>query len=361
MLASSETNHLAVPSRVHGGLLDHELAELGIEPHEIVDFSVNTNPYGPQPAVVAAARAASIEIYPDPTGRSVREALGRHLDVDSDRLVLGNGEAELLWTAAAALIRPGDAVLIAEPTFSEFTAAARARGGRIAEWRASEEDGFAVDLSAIEKRLRDCGATVAYLCTPNNPTGVGCPIEELIELARRAARVTFVIDQAFLGLSDHYRDMDISVPDNLILCRSLTKEHTIPGLRAGYVITTRELALALERNRPPWTTSAPALAAILATIDEQPFVDQARLRLMKDRHYLAGALGQLGLCPVASTTSFVAVRVGHSGEVRRELLVGHRILVRDCRSFGLDGFIRIAARPRDQTERLIAALAEVLP
>jgi histidinol-phosphate/aromatic aminotransferase/cobyric acid decarboxylase-like protein len=71
-------------------------------------------------------------------------------------------------------------------------------------------------------------------------------------------------------------------------------------------------------------------------------------------------LRDLGLETVPSTAPFLLARVGEESGLRRRLLAHHRILVRDCRSFGLPEFIRIAARPASDTERLAAALATEL-
>jgi histidinol-phosphate/aromatic aminotransferase/cobyric acid decarboxylase-like protein len=86
--------------REHGGPIAAELRGLGIDPHEVLDFSVNVNVYGPAPQMVEAIRTARVDLYPDPTAREAREALGAVCDVDPDRIVVGNGAAELLWTLA---------------------------------------------------------------------------------------------------------------------------------------------------------------------------------------------------------------------------------------------------------------------
>src|SRR5687768_2805436 len=105
--------------RVHGGPQDDELRALEIDPATLVDFSVNTNPYGPCAALVEAIRTAPIDRYPDPTARAAREVLARTLDASPDELALGNGAADLLWTLARVLVRPGTNVLMVEPTFCE--------------------------------------------------------------------------------------------------------------------------------------------------------------------------------------------------------------------------------------------------
>ena len=125
--------------RVHGGAVLEELRAAGIEPTSLLDFSVNVNPYGPTTFMREAIRNAAIERYPDPTAAPAREALARIWNVDPGAIVLGAGAAELLWSIVRATVRAGEAVVIAEPTFSEARAAAEAVGAAVHEIRAREE------------------------------------------------------------------------------------------------------------------------------------------------------------------------------------------------------------------------------
>lgn len=344
--------------RVHGGPQDAELRALGIDPATLVDFSVNTNPYGPCPALVEAIRTAPIDRYPDPTGRAAREALGSALDVAPDELALGNGAAELLWTLARALVRPGTKVLVVEPTFCELRAAATAAGAHVVEWRARSENDFAIDLDAVGARARAEDAALVYLCTPNTPTGTGVPAADIARWAAADPHRVVVLDQSFLSLSERFSDAAVAMPPNVVRVRSLTKDHAIPGVRVGYLIASRELVARVEDQRPAWMTSAMAQAAAIAACGQQAFVDDSRRALLADRDALAGELSRLRLAPVPSTAGFFLVRVGDARELRHRLLARHRILVRDCASFGLPEYVRLAARPAADRARLVAALAE---
>ena len=346
--------------RVHGGPVVEQLRRLGLDREQVVDFSVNLNPYGPAPAMRAAIRAARVEVYPDSTGSEARAALAAVCGVAPERIVLGNGGADLLWTLARLLLAAGQTALLVEPTFSELRAAAAAARARVVEWRASPERGFAVDLDAVAALARAQRATVLYLCAPNNPTGAPVRARALRDFAAALPEVTIVLDQAFLSLSEHAADAAVDPPDNVVRVRSLTKEHAIPGVRIGYLIATRALAAAVESARPAWTTGAAAQAAALAACGLAAFVDQSCARLLDDRRALARDLRALDLKPVPSAATFQIVRVADAARVARALLARHQVLVRDCASFGLPDYLRLAARPAPDRARLRAALAAEL-
>jgi histidinol-phosphate aminotransferase len=345
--------------RPHGGLRPEELAELGLRPDEILDFSVNVNPFGPSPAVLAAARAAPLDRYPDPTAFELRTAIARRHGVPADEVVVGNGAADLLWTLARVLLGPGRTALVVEPTFSELGAAAHAAGARVVVWRASSRDDFGVDLRAVARLASSTSARLVYLCSPGSPTGSRVPLPEICELAAGLPDAVIVLDQAFVTLSEHPEEATSPVPRNVVRVRSMTKDHAIAGVRLGFALAPGPLARALEAGRAGWTTSTVAQAAGLAALEDEEFTARCRARLIELRRALADALRALGLRPVPSTTGFLAAPVGDARALRARLLQ-RRILVRDCTSFGLADHIRLAARPPGDLEHLLAALRDEL-
>ena len=349
-----------IAGRIHGGPQDDEIHSLGIHRDQLLDFSVNTNPYGPCPAVVESLRAAAIDRYPDPTGRSVREAMAPLLCLSPDEIALGNGAAELLWTLARALLHPGATALVVEPTFCEFRAAASAVGAHVFECRAREADQFLIDLDAVARMISAHAVRVVYLCLPNTPTGVVLPAVDVAAWAEAHPQVVVILDQSFLSLCERFEDADVHMPPNVVRVRSLTKDHAIPGVRVGYLMATPEIVTRVEEQRPAWSTSSMSQAAALTACREHRFVEQSRRKLVADRRRMISQLRGLGLSPLESTTPYFLVWAAEATELRTRLLTRHHILVRDCASFGMPDFIRLAARPAPDCERLVAALKEEL-
>lgn len=344
--------------RVHGGLVRAELDELGIAAGEVVDFSVSCNPYGPCPSVVEAIRRAPIDRYPDPAATEARDALAAAAGTTRAHIALGNGAAELLWTLAAAVLRPGDRVVIVEPAFGELRAAAEHAGAQIWTWRARPDDGFAVDLAAVGAMIERARPRLAYLCAPGTPAGTAVAAGDIAGLAAAHPGTLIAIDQSFLTLSVRHADQSVRFSDNVICVRSLTKDHAIPGVRIGYLIAAPAVVDRVEHGRAAWMTSAAAQAAAVAACGTAGFVADSRTRLLAERVELTALLGALGLAVAPSSTGFVAVRTGDARGLRHRLLTRHRVLVRDCSSFGLPDHIRLAARTAACRARLAEGLAE---
>lgn len=347
----------ASPPRAHGGACAAELRAAGLDPASALDFSVNVNPYGPSPAVLAAIRAAPVDRYPDPTAALVREAIAARLGVAADRVVFGNGATDLLWTLARVVLGPGARLLSVEPAFSELRAAAEHAGAEVVAWRASPAEGLAVDLDAVLAAAGD--AALVALCAPTSPAGLPLPHAAVARLAERLHDRLVLLDESFLALSDRHEDAARPLPDHVVRLRSLTKEHAIPGLRAGFLVAPAALAAALEAARPAWSTSAPAQAAALAAWADERFVALSRRRLREDREALADGLRALGLRPLPSVAPYLLFEVPGATELRARLLA-RGVVVRDCASFGLPGWLRVAARPGPDRARLLSALASEL-
>ncbi len=331
----------------HGGTQPAELADLGLTEADLLDLSVNVVPFEVAPSIRAAMTAWDPRPYPDPGFTAARAALASRFGLHPDRIILGNGATELLWTLFDAL--EPRAALVLEPTFAEFRAAAEAKGvtivasfDAVGTWRDAGQH-----LSEVD---------IVYLTHPNNPLGVLAPVDQVETWAARHPGVVFVLDESFVSLSEAYADLDRPLPANVIRLRSLTKDFGLAGLRVGYAIAPASLVARMEARRPPWTVNGLAQAVVPAALDAEPSLGEVRARLFRAREALIVAAAAAGFAPRASSTIFVLLEVGEASRVKGRLLARHAIRVRDCTSFGLPRHIRVAAREGDATERLMAAL-----
>lgn len=351
-------------ARVHGGPNATELQRLGLDRNDVLDLSVNINPYGPSPSMVRALAHVKLGVYPEPDALQVRAELAASCGVATDGLVLGNGASDLMWTLALWLKRTlprGQGLMMVEPTFSELHVAAEALGLDVAEHRLQAVDMFDLNFDRLGESLACCKAGAVYLCAPSSPLGRAVAGPDLRAFADAHPNVLVLVDQSFLSLSERYQDAVMEWPANVVLIRSLTKDHGIPGVRIGYLLAEAEIALAVRSLRPTWAVGAhtQAAASYAASIEGRAFVQSSRKQLLCDSRALMTGLIELGLKPVPSSTCYVTVEVANAALVRMRLLEEYRILVRDCTSFGLPSHIRIAARPPEQRAILLAALGAV--
>lgn len=347
----------SVPKVEHGGPDFAELAALGIRADAIFDFSVNKNPLGTSRRSLRALSLVEPSNYPDARCLRLRAGLGAAHDVQPEEILVGNGSVELIWLLAQVYLAPGDTAVVVGPTFGEYEAGARRAGANVVQVDAREEDGFRLDLARIVATVEDARPRVVYLCNPNNPTGQALEPDEVGQLLAAVGDGLLVVDEAYVELAEGVESaLPLRADDRrLVVLRSLTKSHGLAGLRLGYLVADRQVVESVGQAQPPWSVNAFAQAAGMAALGDEEHVQEGRRLARRARAVLVDGLERLGFSCVPSRASYWLVRVGDGRQVRDELL-RRGMLVRDCRSFGLPGYIRVAARPLEECERLLAAL-----
>lgn len=360
---------------IHGALDYGELARLGLQPEEMLDFSVNGNPYGPSPHVSQAITRASIDRYPDRECLALRHAILdielAEIDLPLSAVVCGNGSSELIWAIARAYLAPTKKTAIIGPTFGEYLAASHAVGAYVVEFRTQREDDFRPDLSSLSAWLTVNQPTLVWLCNPNNPTGTYLKLPEIVFLAKICYEIgaLLVIDEAY----HHFvfpcdRDgashstiqlLSTELQSHMLVLRSLTKDYALAGLRLGYAVGSPEVIQRVGAQLPSWNVSGLAQAAGCVALADRDHLRNTLTWLAQERQMFFQALSQLGRHIIPSSTHFYLLEVGDAVQVRQELLM-HKIVVRDCSSFGLPRFIRVATRSADDWQQLIQALQEVM-
>ena len=347
------------PPVSHGALDYAELEQLGLRAEDILDFSVNSNPFGPSPTVQSALTSVPIERYPDREAWALRRTLASRLAVDPDQLVIGNGAAELLWLIALSFLRSPDQALVLGPTFGEYARLARLMGATVCEWVARADHNFAVDPLEVGAYLDQIRPQVTFLCNPNNPTGITLPLETIAAWVMAYPETLFVVDEAYLAFAPQARSALTLTAHNILVVRSMTKDYALAGLRLGYVVShNRALIETLKMARPAWNVNALAQAAGVAALADETYYRQTLSQLAPAKQHLVKNLFTIGLTPLPSTTHFFLMPAENAVDFRRALLQ-QNVLVRDCASFGLPGYLRIATRQPAENERLVAAIQTI--
>lgn len=346
----------------HGGLNVAEVKRLGLRPDEVVDFSASINPGGVSPRVMSAIRHLDLSTYPDPDCLELRNALGEKLGIRPELILVGNGSIELIHLVARARLRTEHAAAVFAPTFGEFEAASRLQQVEPSFVMAASEHGFRWDITEAARRLAQIRPAVVYICNPNNPTGAYLAPDEIEACAQAVGDSgLLVVDEAYASFVDEpWNSTPLLELGNVVVIRSMTKDHGLTGLRLGYMLGPARVLGQAGRFQPSWSVNAVAQAAGIAALEDPDHVEEGRRVVKAARKYLVREIRGLGLACPTPTANFLLVEVGNAAGIRLELLRRHGVCVRDCTSFGLPGHIRIGVRSMDDSQRLVEALADVV-
>lgn len=331
---------------------------MGLDPEKVLDFSVNSNPFGPSPGVRRALASVPLDRYPDKESLALRRALAGQMGVSPETILVGNGVAELIWLTAFAFLHAGDHVLILNPTFGEYDRSAQLMGANPQAWTALPETGFTPDTVGLSRELDRTGYRAVFICNPNNPTGQILSVEVISAWAQAHPATLFLVDEAYVAFVPRMESMLNHLCENILILRSMTKDYALAGLRLGYAVGDESLIQTIARVRPPWNVNALAQAAGLAALQDNAYYQQTLAQVQSEKKFLVEGLTQLGYAPCSSQTHFFLLPVANGREFRARL-IPHGILVRDCASFGLPEYVRIAPRTREENARLLAVLSTI--
>jgi len=343
----------------HGSPDYAEMERLGLVLEEVIDFSVCSNPFGPPSSIRNGLAKAVIDKYPDTEASELRAALSLKLGVSPQNILVGNGSTELIRLAALVYFSPDDTVVIIKPDFGEYEVASRLCGARIIHLIVKPEDGFRLPLDKLVKLIRKHKPKGLFLSNPNNPTGQYLSRKNIETILDASSECLVIVDEAYVSFVENaWLSQDLLERDNLLILHSMTKDYTLPGLRLGYAMANTEIIANLRLARPPWSVNTIALKAGVLALQDTEFLDISLKKLRWERDSLVAKIGHLDLQTVPTQANFFLVKAGNARQFRAKLLE-NKILVRDCTSFGLPEYVRIAPRTPEENAKLVTTLKEL--
>ncbi|MBB5022528.1 aminotransferase class I/II-fold pyridoxal phosphate-dependent enzyme [Desulfurispira natronophila] len=335
----------------HGGNVYAAAQQLGCHPDDIRDYSSNVADWQP-PLLADLDISRLLSRLPEPHSSTLQQAFAREYQIDPSQVVVTAGTTEAIERICAAFAARPAAIFT--PTYNDYLFYARASDMPVEAIGAAPPD-YTFDLSAT--RL---SAAICFLCNPNNPTGRTVTRQDLLALIDRHPQTLFVVDESYMPF--HVQEAELTLTGhlrpNLVVLRSFSKIHGLPGMRLGFVLSAHtELMAQLRQRCSPWSvnTVAQELGLRLLRVETAQQAQQMASR----RQQLLLQLEELAwLRPLPSEVNYLLCHLPRhrAADLYRHCLE-QRVLIRDCSNFsGLQGeYIRFSIRQHMQP--LLQALA----
>ena len=292
-----------------------QAAALEAQGHRVVKLSIGEPDFGAPPAVREAMREVMDGrpmTYTSALGLpALRQAIAgfyreRHgIDVDPSRVVVTAGASAALVLAAAALVDPGDEVIIGDPSYPCNRQIMESFGGQVTLVPTAAATRFQLDAATVRSNWTDRTRGI-MIATPSNPTGTSVPADELAAICNLARErdAWRIVDEIYLDLSDHNDQgrpprSALSFDPDAVVINSFSKYFGMTGWRLGWCVVPETLVSALERLAQNYflCASAPAQHAALAcfTPESLAVCEARRLEFAQRRALVLDGLARIGL------------------------------------------------------------------
>jgi histidinol-phosphate aminotransferase len=333
-----------------------------------VRLNTNENPYPPPPALVAdvtaavAEAAAGLHRYPDRDATALRADLASYLTSSTGvalsvaNLWAANGSNEVLQQILQAFGGPGRTALGFEPSYSMHPIIA---AGTRTEWvPAPRRPDFALDTPAAAALLADRRPDVAFVTSPNNPTGGSIPLDELRVLIAAAPGLV-VVDEAYAEFSSRRSAVRLlaEFPAKLIVSRTMSKAFAFAGGRLGYLAAAPAVVEALQLVRLPYHLSVLTQAAARAALRHADDTLRSVRALAAERDRVMDSLRDLGFSVVPSDANFVLFGQFTDAPATWQSYVDSGVLIRDV---GIRGHLRVTIGTPAENDAFLAASKEIV-
>jgi histidinol-phosphate aminotransferase len=322
---------------------------LALEKVPTIDLSGTEWPDMPNSEVVNAAIARArgrVNGYPDRHAAGVRELLAERHGIAPEQIVLGNGAAELLQSAAFKLLGPGDELATPWPSYPLYPLMASRAGAR------------PVPELTFSERTR-----IVALCNPNDPTGAYTSATEVDALAAGLPdHAHLLVDEALIQFQNVEPEDSVlrlvNKHERLLVFRTFSKIYGLSGLRAGYVIGNPAAAELLDSLAPALGVNALTQAAVEQALKiGDAEVRRRRELVIEQRTRLFRALEDLPVDASPSQANFVWLHApGMTGSELAARLESSGVIVAVGGPLGADDHVRASIRGAGGTDRLIEAL-----
>ena len=322
-----------------------------------VKLNTNESPLPPSPRVIDAIKAAaddSLRFYPSPTQAPARAAIARHFNVQESQVAVGNGADEILEMCFRAFAGAGDTVAYSTPTYPVLDPLCRLHDATPTTHPTAEGWTWTTELA-------DDPAPLKFLVNPNSPTGTHHGRRSVERVVGRSQGVV-VLDEAYVDFAPESQLELIRTFPNLLVLRTMSKSYALAGMRIGFAIGHPDLIAALDAVKDSYNLDRLAIVAAAAAIEDEEHHRKIVTYVIRERAWLEDQLREQGFEHAPSAANFVFVKppLGASAAAVADALRERRVLVRHYDREPIAGWIRISVGTREQHDRLLDSLREIL-
>ena len=298
-------------------------------------------------------------LYPALVNPELNGLLSAYVGLPEEYMLYFSGSDVVHECVVRGFIAQGDSVLILGPAYDNFRLTAESVGAKIFFSEVTNDfvfvpEKFEADLDAVRPSF-------AYICSPNNPTGLFTDNEYIVHLLEKYTDTVFLVDEAYYEFAGETAAQLTKTYRNLVVTRTLSKAFALANFRFGYVISHPENIAHLSKIRNPKNiptfTQEAACGALEDTAYMWRYVDEVRRAREWFFEELKKRAPKIEVFPSRSNSLLMRFPGREEKEGMFAYLTDHLIFVRPLsQSRLLDNCLRITVGTREQMKKVLACM-----
>ena len=331
-----------------------------------IKLSANESALGPSPKALEAFQKDKDKIfkYPESDSNSLRNVIGKILNIDEERIICGSGSDQIFDLVCRLFIEPGDEVVVTEFGFIMHRIYASLYQAKVI---LAKEEKFKASVDEILKKISN-KTKIVFIANPNNPTGTYIPKNSMLDLRKRLrSDILLVVDDAyfeFLNKEDYVSGLALfKNSENVLITRTFSKIYGLAGLRLGWAYSSKKIINAMYQIKPPFNVNRAALAAGIEAIQDNEWTQKAIEYNTLWSKKIFSVLQEYKIKINEPTANFFLMNFDqtkiNSDKVFEELS-NKRLILREMKQYKIPNALRLTIGDEQANEHFIKSIGKIL-
>ncbi|HIX84415.1 MAG TPA: histidinol-phosphate transaminase [Candidatus Megamonas gallistercoris] len=254
------------------------------------------------------ARLSSVAFnrYPNEQVETLAQQIAVNFNLSKENVLIANGSSEILEKLFFAFGGRGRKIVYPQPSFSMYKIYAKFSASTGVPVDLKED--YTFDAAAFVDAVKESRASLAVICSPNNPTGTKIPLAD-IEYVAKNIECAFVIDEAYVEFDGGTAVGLIKEYPHMMVARTFSKAYGLASARVGYLLADKKIIEMVSKACMPYHVNV--LSAVTADIVYQmrdEYVPRIQMSIA-ERKRMSELLKQIdGMEVYPSVTNFILVK-----------------------------------------------------
>lgn len=300
---------------------------------------------------------SSVNRYPDPYQRELKEEIAKVKGVETNQIIVGNGSDELLDLLFRAFCVPGkDTVVTIKPSYGMYDVLAQTNDIKLIEVPLDHD--FNLNGESILESAHS--AKMIVLCSPNNPTGNLLNRNVILDILSKFSGLV-VIDEAYIDFSNGKTFLqELNNFSNLFVSQTMSKAYGMAGIRVGLGFGNVEVIDILNKIKPPYNVNELSQKFALARLRDVKQVAEEVLQLLLERSRVLAILQDNKHVERIYRTdaNFILFKVANADDLYQHFASNQVVVRNRTKQFGCENCLRVSIGTHEENERFIQILNE---